>query len=417
MQKVFFDTVGCRLNQAEIEHLAESFRLKGYEITPDPKNADAIIVNTCCVTHKATADSRKMVRHYQSLGTSRVLATGCWATLFKSEALNDLETTNLIANIKKDQIPDLFADNHDFPLNTPRVKPELGHRSRTRAFVKVQDGCDNNCAYCATQLARGRSRSLPAETVIADLNRLESESVHEAVLSGVQLGSWGRDLGLELADLLQLILERTSISRIRLSSIEPWEITPRLIALWSNKRMLPHLHIPLQSGCDATLQAMRRQIDTTRYKNLIDGIRDNFPEMAISTDIIVGFPGEDDAKFNDSLAFVKACKFSRGHVFQFSPMEFTEAATLPGQVLAIDKKNRSHLMLHSMQTAQHSYNSQQIGRIVEVLFEAKRNQYASGLTPDFQRVKLISDQDLHNSILPIRLLALDGAETFMGKLI
>lgn len=416
MQKVFFDMVGCRLNQAEIERLAETFRLKGYEITPDPKNADIIIVNTCCVTHKAAADSRKMVRHYQSMGTSRVLATGCWATLFKNEALNDLEVINLIPNTKKDQIPDLFSDNHDFRLNAPRVKPELGHRSRTRAFVKVQDGCDNKCAYCATQLARGKSRSLPAEAVLAHLKLLETEGIKEVVLSGVQLGSWGRDLGLELADLLLLILEHTSLPRIRLSSIEPWEISPRLISLWSNKRMLPHLHIPLQSGSDDILQAMRRQNDTTTYKNLLANIRAKFPEIAISTDIIVGFPGEDDAKFNESLAFVESCNFSRGHVFQFSPMEFTAAASLPGQVLAIIKKSRSQLMLQSMQAAQHIHNAQQVERIVEVLIEGKRGQFATGLTPDYQRVKLITDQDLHNTIQNVRLSGLDGAEAFIGEL-
>lgn len=408
--------VGCRLNQAEIERLAEAFRLKGYEITNDAKTADLVIINTCCVTHKAAADSRKMVRHYQSLGSSRVLATGCWATLFKKEALNDLEVANLITNAKKDQIPDLFIENPTFILNSLREKPELGHRNRTRAFVKVQDGCDNQCAYCATRLARGKSRSLTADIVLNNLYQLETEGVKEVVLSGVQLGSWGRDLGLELADLILLILERTSIPRLRLSSIEPWEVTPRLISLWSNKRILPHLHIPLQSGSDAILTAMRRQNNTKNYKDLLAYIRSKLPEMAISTDIIVGFPGEDDLRFNESLDFIKACQFSRGHVFQFSPMEFTEAASLPNQVSDIIKKSRSQVMLKTLLAAQQAYNTQQLGRVVEVLIEGKRGQYSSGLTPDFQRVKLNTAQDLHNTIQNVRLLALDGKEAFIGEL-
>ncbi len=416
MQKIFFDMVGCRLNQAEIERLAEKFLLKGYTITPEPSAADTIIINTCCVTHKAAADSRKMIRRYQALGNSRVLATGCWATLFKKEALNDLEEVNLISNAGKDQISELFLDHPgNLPL-APSEKPELGNRTRTRAFVKVQDGCDNKCAYCATRLARGKSRSLTVETVIADLQRLELEDVKEVILSGVQLGSWGRDLGLELADLITCIVEHTAIPRIRLSSIEPWEVTPRLISLWSNQRLLPHLHIPLQSGSDAILIAMHRQIDTRTYKELLANIRKEFPEMAISTDIIVGFPGEDSEMFSESMAFVESCNFSRGHVFQFSPMKFTEAASLPGQVTPFDKKARSQLMLECLRTAQSRYNQQQLGRTVEVLLEAKRGPFISGLTPDFQRVRVKTDYDLHNTIYPVRLMALDGGDAFIGEL-
>jgi threonylcarbamoyladenosine tRNA methylthiotransferase MtaB len=416
MKKLFFDMVGCRLNQAEIEGLAERFHSRGYMVTPDPKIADTIIVNTCCVTRKAAADSRKMVRHYQSLGNQRVLATGCWATLFKKEALNDLEEINLIPNSNKDQISELFEQDLDFTASSSLEKPDLGHRTRTRAFLKVQDGCNNKCAYCATQLARGKSRSLPAENLITNLQHHEAQAVKEVVLSGVQLGSWGKDLGLELADLIARILEQTGIPRIRLSSIEPWEITPKLISLWSNKRMLPHLHIPLQSGSDTILQTMRRQNDTTGYQNLLSSIRTEFPEMAISTDIIVGFPGEDRKKFAESLAFVESCKFSRGHVFQFSPMEFTEAASLPDQVAPIEKKARSQLMLAGLQSAQRAYNDRQIGRTVEVLMEAKRGQYTKGLTPDFQRVKLTTEMNLQNTIQLVRLIALDGADSFIGEL-
>lgn len=416
MQKIYFDMVGCRLNQAEIERLAETFRSKGYTVTPDPKLADMVIVNTCCVTHKAAADSRKMVRRYQALAGPRVLATGCWATLFKKEALVDLEQVNLVNNASKDEIPDLFEDSFDWMAAELSEKPDLGHRTRTRAFVKVQDGCDNRCAYCATQLARGKSRSLTIETVLADLKHLETENVKEIVLSGVQLGSWGRDLGLELADLVNGILEQTSFPRIRLSSIEPWEITNKLISLWFNKRMLPHLHIPLQSGSDAILQAMHRQNTAMSYKELLDLIRAEIPGIAISTDLIVGFPGEDLEKFDESLAFVESCKFSRGHVFQFSPMEYTEASTLHGQVTSQEKKKRSKLMSECLQSAQIAYNQAQLGRTVEVLFEARKGQYASGLTPDFQRVKSETVLDLHNAIQRVRLVALDGAEAFFGEL-
>jgi threonylcarbamoyladenosine tRNA methylthiotransferase MtaB len=416
MQKIYFDMVGCRLNQAEIERLAEMFRSKGYAVTPDPECADLVIVNTCCVTHKAAADSRKMVRHYQAHTEARVMATGCWATLFKKEALIDLEQGNLVTNAAKDQIPDLFQDKTDLLETELLKKPDLGNRTRTRAFVKVQDGCDNGCAYCATQLARGKSHSVTIESVIAELKHLENENIKEIVLSGVQLGSWGRDIGLELADLVTKILQQTSFPRIRLSSIEPWEINNNLISLWTNKRMLPHLHIPLQSGSDAILHAMHRQIDPRSFRELLAKIRAEVPEIAISTDIIVGFPGEDTEEFSESLAFVDSCNFSRGHVFQFSPMEFTEAASLPDQVSTQEKKARSKLMAECLQNAQRTYNQAQIGRTVEVLFESRKGQYATGLTPDFQRVKLLTDLDLHNTLHPVRLVAVDGVEAFFGEL-
>ncbi len=406
--------VGCRLNQAEIERLAQKFRSKGYDITPEPRQADLIIINTCCVTHKAAADSRKMIRHFQSLTSARVIATGCWATLFRKEALHDLDKANFVTNSQKDGIPDLFENLDVVPVEISE-KPNLGPRARTRAFVKVQDGCDNKCAYCATQLARGKSRSITTENVITELKQLESDNVKEIVLSGVQLGSWGRDLGLELADLITSILEQTSIPRIRLSSIEPWELNQRLISLWSDKRMMPHLHIPLQSGSSPILLAMHRLNTSEDYRGLLALIRSEVPEMAISTDVIVGFPGEDLEKFSESLSFVESCNFSRGHVFQFSPMEFTEAATLARQVSTQEKKSRSNLMMKCLHKAQAAYNQLQLGRTIDVLFEANKGAYATGLTPDFQRVKLRTDLDLHNTIQAVRLVELENAETFISE--
>ncbi|MEA4811734.1 MAG: MiaB/RimO family radical SAM methylthiotransferase [Anaerolineaceae bacterium] len=421
MQKVFFDMVGCRLNQAEIEQLAAAFHEKGYEVVSEAVNADYVIINTCCVTRKAGADSRKMVRHYQAQTSAKLIATGCWVTLFRKGALESLPDVEIIPNLKKEFIPEILRSRNKTPSPCTDARSEnkavLGVRERTRAFVKVQDGCDNHCSYCATTLARGKSRSAPEQAVLQNLKRLEADGIKEVVLSGVQLGSWGNEIGLELADLLSAILEKTNDFRIRLSSIEPWDISAKLIDLWANPRLMPHLHIPLQSGADAILQAMKRPICTQQFRDLLILIRKRVPEMAISTDMIAGFPGETEALFEESLAFAESCHFSRGHVFQFSAMEHTIAAAMPLQVDSSVKKARSKTLLDAFKKAQIGYNQEQIGKVIAVLFESRRGAYASGLSPDYQRVLVPSSEGLRNQIRLVRLKELNGEKVFYGQLI
>lgn len=409
-KRFYFDMVGCRLNQAEIESMAAQLQERGFEISNRPENADYILVNTCCVTEKAGADSRKMLRRYQANSNAQVISTGCWSSLFTAEAAQILPGIELVPNEEKDQFAANFLkENRQNAADLPvKPRPNMGSRGRTRAFVKVQDGCDNYCSYCATRLARGRSRSVPAEQIVAQLKRLEGMDVKEVVFCGVQLGAWGKEAGSMLADLLAQVLERTEIPRLRLSSIEPWDINPALIALFRDPRLMPHLHIPLQSASKTVLRAMQRPGGPEAYARLWTMLRASETEIALSTDIIVGFPGESDADFEETFDFVKTAGFSRGHVFQFSPVRGTLAANLENQVPANSKKERSACMRELFDSLQQAYLRKQVGKTMDVLFESRQSGANSGLSPDFQRVKAQSNTDLENQILPVLIKKVSG---------
>lgn len=413
--------VGCRLNQAEIEAMASSLVVRGFEITENPENADYIVINTCCVTEKAAADSRKMIRRYARQAQAKLIATGCWTTLFEKDARKMLPDLHLVHNSAKDAFGNTFAvpnvpDGHKHFDAERQSRPFLGNRQRTRAFVKVQDGCNNSCSYCATQLARGPSKSRNAQEILLQIQDLVQSGVKEAVLCGVQLGSWGKEHRDELSSLVKLILDRTKIARLRLSSIEPWDITPNLIALWENERLMPHLHIPVQSGAAKILRTMRRPGNPGSYLNMLRGIRAFLPEMAISTDLIVGFPGETDADFFETMAFVDEACFSRGHVFQFSAVQGTDASHFDLQVPSIVKKERSAKLRNKLSESQNAYNQSWLGKVVPVLFEAQQNGVASGHSPQYQRVQVLSDENLQNRILNVRLSKL-RADVFEGELV
>lgn len=415
MKSVYFDMVGCRLNQAEIEAFARDFCGRGYKIVSSPTAADIIIVNTCCVTLKAAADSRKMVRHYQNLTSARVIGTGCWNSAFPNQGLELLGFENHFPNDQKDQLVETLAVSHSF-LATGR-KLDLGRRNRTRAFVKVQDGCNNACSYCLTRLARGRSKSIAAESVVDTINSLAEAGIKEVVLTGVQIGSWGKDLGTErLNDLLNFMLENTNVQRIRISSIEPWDISELLARCWENERLCPHMHIPIQSGSDDILRSMRRPGDSQEIRKVFDMLQTHIPRLAITTDIIVGFPGETEEMFQNTLGLIEKMALSGGHVFKYSPMPGTVAAALPDQVSESTKKNRLKTVLAMFKAKRHESMSKLVGSSAEVLFESGRMGNYEGYTPDFYRVKLVSTDALENSIKAAKLVEIDEENNFIGKL-
>ncbi|MFZ3069819.1 MAG: tRNA (N(6)-L-threonylcarbamoyladenosine(37)-C(2))-methylthiotransferase MtaB [Anaerolineaceae bacterium] len=423
--KVFLDMVGCRLNQSEIERIASSLTADGGEVVADPEAADYIIVNTCCVTAKASADSRKMIRKYRRETGAKVISTGCWATVFTDEAADLVEPTLVFDNQSKDQIREYFkkTGSRSESKAVSEVKPALGHRSRTRSFIKIQDGCDNYCTYCLTRIARGPSRSIPAELVIADISRVQELGGKEAVLTGVQLGSWGKDLRAEskLSQLLKSILEKTQIPRIRISSIEPWDIDSALLECWKNERLCPHLHIPLQSGSDEILHRMGRPTTGGNYRELIAEIRQAVPEMAVTTDIMVGFPGETEELFKQSFEFVRSLGFSGGQVFKFSPMPGTAAAGFPNQVSTRISAERSHKFLQLFQQAAVQKRNDMLGGIEPVLWENNENNpdksVFSGCTRNFTHVKTHSAEDISNKIKLVNLNELDASGNLFGTLI
>ncbi len=319
--KVFLDMVGCRLNQAEIERMASDLTARGQEIVANPTEADYVLINTCCVTAKAAADSRKMVRHYQRSTGAKVLAMGCWVSAFPQVSAELVGSDAIFTPENRELVLQRFnnGENGSAVIREEFVKPDLGSRSRTRSFIKVQEGCNNACSYCLTRIARGKSRSIPAEEVVRQIAQSEDLGVQEVVLTGVQIGAWGKDLegNVRISDLIEAILLHTKVPRIRISSIEPWDVDEHLLACFEDTRLCPHLHLPLQSGSDTILKRMARPITIARYRKLIESINKRLPELAITTDIIVGFPGETETLFEERSNLSLKCLFLEGMSLSF----------------------------------------------------------------------------------------------------
>lgn len=410
--KIYFDTIGCRLNQAEIEKMAAEFRAGGHEIAESPENADLVIINSCAVTAAAASDSRQKVRQTNKAGNQNILLTGCWATLSPHEALELPGVTSVVNNNEKDQIPlrimGRLAPNFD--LEPLERKPLPGAHKRTRAFIKVQDGCDNQCTFCITRVARGRSRSLTESEILDQVRIAENGNSHEIVLSGVNLGSWGRDRGQgeTLFNLLEKILLNTQIERVRLSSIEPWDIDDHFLDLWQDRRMCRHLHIPLQSGCVDTLKRMARRTTPDKFRRLLSQIKTRIPEMAITTDVIVGFSGETEDAFQESLAFIQEMEFAGGHVFRFSPRMGTPAFDLPGRVNGRIAHQRSEEIRIALRKSESNYWQKFIGREVLVLWESSTQSddgrwILHGLTDNYLPVSTISSENRWNQMDSVKL--------------
>lgn len=402
--KVHLDTIGCRLNQAEIENLAMRFRLAGHEITALPEEADLAIVNTCAVTGAAVSDSRARLRRMSQRGAKQVIATGCWATLEPEKAARLPGVSGVIPNAQKDRLVEDLLELPD-PMEAEPLEriPLPGLHHRTRAFIKVQDGCDNRCTFCITTLARGAGRSRPAREVIEAIRGARAGGAREAVLTGVHLGSWGQDFGLHLRDLVAAILRETDVPRLRLSSLEPWDLDEGFFRLWEDARLMPHLHLPLQSGSAATLKRMARKTSPDSFRRLLESARRTLPNPAITTDLIAGFPGETEAEFAESLRFVQEMDFAGGHVFTYSARPGTGAARLPAQVRMQVRKERNHRLHAALEDSAGRYRRQFLGKRLPVLWEAvsalgEQGWRLEGLTGNYLRVSAVSPAPRWNEI-------------------
>lgn len=418
--KIFLDMVGCRLNQAEIDALAIDLTHQGAKIVSDPSLADAIIINTCCVTAKASADSRKMIRHYKQRYPAKVISTGCWVSMFQPEASEISD--NAYLNNQKELIPELLIKNSNDIVVELDHKPKLGHRNRTRGFVKVQDGCNNACSFCLTTIARGASVSTIPENVLKRIRQLEDMGIKEIVLTGVQLGSWGKDLEPKsrLSSLLEYLLEHSEVPRIRLSSIEPWDIDQNLVNLLNHPRIMPHLHIPLQSGSDVILKLMRRPVDQERFSHVLKMIRKTSPKTAISTDVIAGFPGETEELFEESFRFIQNCNFNSGHVFSFSPMPGTFAQQMTDRVKPATVKMRTKRLLDHFRSQATNHKMGKVGQSTQVLFESKKTSakgiFYRGFSEDYQRVISFSNELLINQIRDVEIIGVEENGDLLGVL-
>jgi threonylcarbamoyladenosine tRNA methylthiotransferase MtaB len=411
--RIYFDLIGCRVNEAEIESMAARALALGHSVTADAAAADWIVINTCTVTREAERDSRQKIRRARARNPSaRLAVTGCWSTMDPERAAALPGVERVIPNAEKDRIPAGILGPEQ-PPSADTAPPPASARRRTRAYIKAQDGCDNACAYCVTRLARGPLRSRPAEDIVSDILAAERSGAREAVLAGVHLGAWGKDLGFEfgLERLVGTILEHTTVPRVRLSSVEPWDLRPEFFRLWRGGRLCPHLHLPLQSGCAATLRRMRRRSAPGDYSALVDAARAAIPDLAVTSDLLVGFPDESEAAFLESVDFVRRIGFARLHVFRFSPRPGTEAARMPGAVSAQEIRHRAMWARQVGSRAAAAFARGFLGRELEVLWEADtRCGLRRGLTANYLRVRVRSDTIVPNTISLVRLSEYDRGE-------
>jgi threonylcarbamoyladenosine tRNA methylthiotransferase MtaB len=405
------------LNQAEIETLARQFRSAGHEIVPSADEADLAVVNTCTVTAEAASDSRAAIRRAKRLGVNAIIATGCWATLEPAQAASLEGVSRIVPNERKDSLAaDLFGLPQEFFDLEPLARlPLPGLHARTRLFIKAQDGCDNACTFCLTTIARGPSRSRPVETILKDVKSAIDGGVQEVVLTGVHLGAWGRDLPLprRLADLAAEVLARTSIPRLRLSSLEPWDLDRDFFSLWADPRLCRHLHLPLQSGSAAVLHRMRRKTTPGSFSALIEAARSAIPEVAITTDIMVGFPGETEAEFNETLDLVKTLQFAGGHIFSYSRRPGTPAVKMKGQIPGQTARVRGVRLHALLAESGAAYRSTFIGRTLPVLWESTSQLsdvgwQMEGLTDNYIRVKATAPRPRWNMIDEVLLTGETG---------
>lgn len=403
--KIYLDMIGCRLNQSELEIIARQFSAAGHTLVGDPAEADLAVVNTCTVTAAAAADSRKIIRRIARSGVENIISTGCWSELEPEVALQLPGVTAVVKNQHKERlVPDLLDLGEDeFDLEPLQRVPIPGSRQRTRAFIKAQDGCRHQCAFCITTVARGDSRSEPLHKIINEVNGAVYSGIKEIVLTGVQLGSWGKDFSPRavLPDLVKALLDQTEIPRLRLSSIEPWDISPTLIDLLRQDRVARHLHLPLQSGSASILRRMARAINPEAYQRLIGNIRSKIPDVAITTDILTGFPGESEEEFQEGLLFIERMAFAGGHVFTYSAREGTPAADFPDQVPHPVRKTRSAEIREVLRKAGEKYRESFLNQELAVLWEQSQKGETgvgilTGLTDNYLRVEAEGPADLWN---------------------
>ena len=431
--RVAIHTHGCKLNQADSSVLARQFRQAGYILVNDVRDADIFVLNTCTVTSTADSKARRSLRAASRANPDAVVvAAGCYPQR-AAEELDRMEAVSLVVgNEDKHQLASLAVAAHRKKLGLSTEPPEFGGSQiakmevsgklpgRTRGMVKIQEGCDQVCAYCIVPKVRGRERSIPPEEIVRQVQQKVEEGCREVTLTGTQLGTYGFDLAdTDLRNLIRRVLDETELARLRVSSLQPQEINRELLDLWlADSRLCPHFHVPLQSGCDNTLRAMRRRYDTGRFAKTVSLIRQAIPDSGITADLIVGFPGEEARQFEESLAFAAEMAFSDMHLFPYSRRPGTSAVYLEGHVTETEKRER---MGRAQQVARHSFNlfrRGQLGATRPVLWEGAENGVNGGrwkgLTDNYIRV-LASPTDsedsqriLPNTITQARLTELRG---------
>ncbi len=415
--KVKFVTLGCKVNQVESEAMREALLAAGFQEAAGGETADVVVVNSCTVTATSDQKARQALRREKKRNPGAVaVLTGCWPQAFPQEAEEFLEADVVLGTARRgDLVPRLL----EYLSTKQRVVDIAPHQKgekfekltisamhgRTRAFVKIEDGCDRFCSYCIIPYARGRVRSKPLEDIREEAARLGEAGYKEVVLTGINLPAYGKDLGGDLCDAVEAACAAPGILRVRLGSLEPEQLTPPVIArLAAQEKLCPQFHLSLQSGCDDTLRRMNRHYTTAEYRQIVGDLRKAFPNCAVTTDIMVGFAGETEEEFGESLAFAKEIAFAKVHVFAYSRRPGTRAYDMPGQVPNREKERRSREMIAATLETQRAFFAAQTGRVEEVLFEQERDRNVyEGYTRNYTPVRVASAVPLQGQVRQVRL--------------
>ena len=409
MKTVAFCTLGCKVNQYETNAMMQKMIEAGYEVVDFETKADIYIINTCTVTNMADKKSRQMLRRVKEINPEAILvAVGCYAQVAK-EKLEQIPEIDLILGIneKNDIVKYVEQASKNTYVSDVLHQTEfldfgdVTYTEKTRAVIKVQDGCNQFCSYCIIPYARGRIRSRKPESVIKEITDVAKEGIKEVVITGIHIASYGKDFNTEyrLIDLLEEIQKVDGVQRIRLGSLEPTLITEEFVTrLKKLSKICDHFHLSLQSGCDETLKRMNRKYTTNQFRHVVELLRNAYPEVHLTTDVIVGFPGETEEEFNKTYEFLKEIKFYKMHVFKYSPRSGTVAAKMPNQIDGNIKEERSNKLIELSDKNEEEYNQKYIGKEVEVLLEEREGEYLKGHTTNYMVVKMKTNENLENTI-------------------
>ena len=419
MKKVAFYTLGCKVNQYETEAMLELFEKEGYEKAETEDYADVYVINTCTVTHMSDRKSRQYIRRMKKKNPDAIIAVvGCYSQVSPEEILS-IDEVNLVmgTNDRKKIVEEVKKIDASRKVSTVddimKVKAfeeiEINKTNgKTRAFMKIQDGCDRYCSYCIIPYARGRVRSRDLESIVKEVENLASNGYKEVVLTGIHVASYGKDIkdsDIKLLDVIKQINDIEGIEIIRLSSVEPILFTDEFVeAVSTMDKVCPHYHLSLQSGCDETLKRMKRRYTTEEYKAIVDRLRAAIPNVSITTDVIVGFPGETNEEFDKTYEFLKDIELTHMHVFKYSPRKGTPAATMENQVDPSTKHDRSEKLLQLNEENFNKFGQKMLDKEFNVLFEQKvgDNKY-EGLTENYVKVIVESDNDISEQILKVKI--------------
>ncbi len=431
--RAFLKFLGCRLNEAELQLWSQQLIEGGFQLS-SMEDAELMILNSCAVTGEAARKSRQAIRRlHRENPTAHLVVTGCYASLDSKEVESILGVDLVVSNDSKEQLVELIKEGFQYEdkilptmpaFATEPAASALFMRNRDRAFIKIQDGCRYRCSYCIVTVARGEERSRSIDAIINEINTYVRQGIQEVVLTGVHVGGYGTDLKASLMQLVQAILSDTTIKRLRFASVEPWDLPENFFKLFANPRLMPHMHLPLQSGSDTILRKMLRRCDQKNFSDLVTKARQSVPDFNITTDIIVGFPGESEKHWQESLSFIQETGFGHIHIFNYSHREGTKAAKFTDQISSTIKKARcQELSIIARNMKQDAMNTMQ-GKQIDVLWESgmkqlAENQYQfSGYTPNYHRVVVKTELDISGLILPVKINGYsDDNKVLAGKLI